>query len=249
VTTPRVSSVVRGQAAIAAVARHFRATLRQGADPRTARLVIAGKRIAVDVIAADRQIPSGARGARVKPPRLRFDRVVLALFARLRAGLSEDVPRGRMAVVTVTAPIRLAAKTAADVEKHIRALLGERSDGERPDRELARTIHGNRVRIRMMRGSTAASTKLVGFVHNRDSDPSILFDLLGALLRRIAAARGRTSGRAGSSRDRWLVIAIDDEPRWTETYRRVCDQLLYGTDYLRVVLVDAEQRVSLVSGR
>jgi hypothetical protein len=228
----------RKQAAIAAVARRFRATLQYGADPRHAYLVIAGKRIAVASAALEAQV---SRRSSLRVPRLRFDRVALGLLARLHAAPHDGVPHGVTVVVTITAPIRLAAKTAATLEGKIGTLLGQRS----ARKQLRATVHGNQIRIHLMRGGNTSTPKLVGFVHNPHSDPSILFHLTGALLRRIgsvAPIRTRFPG------DQWLVLASEDEPSWIQTYRHVCTQLLARTDFQRIVLVCADGSVSTLAG-
>lgn len=196
----------------------------------------------VDLVFLDSRV---ARRAGAKAPRLRFDRVVLSVLGRLRARLDDVVPRGVTVVVTITAPILLAAKTTAVLEERIPKLLGKR--GARLGR-FTGTVHGNQVQIRFMRSSgRTTAAKLAGFVHNRDSDPSVLFDSIGALLRQIDAGE-RTSSRAGPraarSANRWLVVASNDEPSWVKTYKHVCAQLFAQTQFERILFVDADLRVS-----
>jgi hypothetical protein len=217
------------------VARHFRATLEHGATPRDAYLIIAGKRIAVEVTA-----PTAGRFRRFrpKPPRLRFDRVVVGVLGRLRAALAERVPRGATAVVTITAPMRLASRTAATLEEMIGRPVRARSARQ----PLRKTVHGNQIRIQIMRSSGTSTSPLAGFVHNRDSDPGILFDLTRALLR-VGAAR-RTPGFSGG---RWLVIATEHERAWIPTYRHACSQLFGRADFQRIVLASAAGDVSTLA--
>ena len=217
------------------VARHFRATLEHGATPRDAYLIIAGKRIAVEVMAP---AAGRLRRSRPKPPRLRFDRVVVRVLARLRAALPERVPRGATAVVTITAPIRLAARTAATLEEMIGGPVRARSARQ----PLRKTVHGNQIRIQIMRSRGTSTSPLAGFVHNRDSDPGILFDLTRALLR--VGAAGRMSGFSGG---RWLVIATEHEAAWIPTYRHACSQLFARADFQRIVLASAAGAVSTLA--
>ncbi len=74
------------QAAIEAVAEHFSATWEQSDDTSNAYISIAGKRIAVEVATVKQRIAD--RTALTKP-RLRFDRVVRGLIARLQDTLRE----------------------------------------------------------------------------------------------------------------------------------------------------------------
>jgi hypothetical protein len=170
-------------------------------------------------------------GSHLKPPRLRFDRVALGLLERLRASLQDDVPSGVTVVLTVTAPIRQDSKTTLAIEERVRELLGKRSGRV----DLTDTIHGNEVQIRLMRGGNTSTSRLAGFVHNRDPVPNILFDITRALLERV-----RQSFAAGS----WLVLAIEDEPLWMKTYAHVCAQLFAKTDLQRVILVDSNAGVT-----
>lgn len=105
--------------------------------------------------------------------RLRFDKVAIRLVERLQATLGESVPEGMIVLVTVTAPIRLPAKTAAALEEKIQTLLARGS----PLRDVQETIHGNGVRIRFWRGKPAPAPWLMGFVHNPDSDARQLLDV------------------------------------------------------------------------
>lgn len=184
-----------------------------------------------------------ARRAGAQAPRLRFDRVVLGVFARLRAGLDGALPSGVTVVVTITAPIRQGSKTTLAVEEKIRALLGK--PGARLGR-FAGTVQGNQVQVRLMRSSgRTAVAKLAGFVHNRDSDPTVLFDSIGSLVRQLDAVEHPPVARRG---DRWLVVASNDERSWVQTYKHVCAQLFAQTDFERLFFVDADLRVASLGG-
>jgi len=234
----RQRSGARKQAAITAVAKYFRATLKQGAKGRDASVVRGGKRIALEVVAAE---PMIAHRSGATKPRLRFDRVVLELLGRLRASLQEAVPSGRTVMLTVTAPIRLASKTAVTLDERVRALLGRST----APRQLTGTIHGNGIQLRIIPDGNTSTSRLVGFVHNPDSDPSILFELTSSLLRSMGAIERK---RRDLSQDHWLVIAIEDDVRWIEIYRHVCEQLFSATDYQRVLLVSADGQVATLDG-
>jgi hypothetical protein len=103
---------------------------------------------------------------------LRFDKVATRVVARLQAAVGEAVPHGMTVLVTITAPIRVPAKTAAALEDRIRALLKRKL----LRRDVIDTIHGNRVRIRLLKDQSARAPKLIGFVHNADTDARLLLD-------------------------------------------------------------------------
>src|SRR5579862_8231056 len=102
--------------AIEAVARRFSARWEKSTGGPDAYLTVAGKRIAVDSAALTRR---GTGQGEAAKPRLRFDKVVIKLMERLQSTCGEIVPEGMTVLLTVTAPIRLAAKTAAALEDKI----------------------------------------------------------------------------------------------------------------------------------
>ena len=216
-----------------AVARHFSATLEEGRDSADTDLVLGGKRIALIATAIESRAARRAKGAK---PRLRFDRVALGLVDRLRTALSGSVPDGTTVAVTVTAPIRLPARTVAATEEKIRKLLATRAAPTR----LAGTVQGNKIQVHLLKGGGGLTAKLIGFVHNPDSDPSILIDVARSLLARSASGE-RTAGR------RWLVVASGDEPVPLEACRQVCSQLGVGNAFEQTLVVLPEGRIAPLS--
>jgi hypothetical protein len=221
------------QAAIQAVARHFSATLLEGRGSADAVVTVAGSRIALLVTLAG--VPAGRR-AEVTTPRLRFDRVALGLIERLRTALYASVPDGRTVIVTVTAPIRLPAKTALALEEKIRKLVATRAAPAR----LTDTIHGNEIQVHLLKGGSARTARLIGFVHNPDSDPGILIHVARSLLARLDP-RERTPGR------RWLVIASQDGPVPIEACRHVCSQLGVSNVFERTLVATPEGHVATLT--
>jgi hypothetical protein len=129
-------------------------------------------------------------------PRLRSDKVATRVVERLQAALAEAVPDGMTVLVTITAPIRVPAKTAAILEDEIRALLKRKS----LRRDVIDTIHGNRVRIRLLKDQSARVPKLIGFVHNPDTDPRLLLEMGGKVSRAASLSSGRPPSRAALRR-------------------------------------------------
>jgi hypothetical protein len=230
----------RERAALEAVARHFSATWEKGEAPPDAYLTIARKRIAVEVTTTKRRIAD--RGGLTKP-RLRFDRIALRLVRRLQEALSASVPDGRTLILTITAPIRVPAKTAAALEDNIRTYLARRS----AQVEAKYTIHGNQIRVRLVKGGSRRTTKVIGFVHNPDSDPDVLFDITLSLIERIGA-KARKGAPAGTAGDRWLVLAGDDRSSYIEPYRHAYSQLSIPTDFKKILMVLADGRIETLTG-
>ena len=227
------------RAAIEAVAKRFSATWEQGENPPDAYILAAGKRIAVEVTAIKQRVAVHGHPAK---PRLRFDKVALRFVGGLQAVLHGSVPDSKTVILTITAPIKLAAKTARALEDRIRIHLARRSAP--PD--LQDTIHGNQIRVRIAKGGSG-KTKVLGFVHNPDSNPEVLLNLTCALIERLGAEAGRRAP-APFAGDRWLIIANAGEPSLVETYRHVYSQLSIPTGFKKILLVFSDGRVETLKG-
>src|ERR1700691_77593 len=172
------------RAAIEAVARRFSATWQKGNNPPDAYITVAGKRVAVDITTLRRR---GTGQGNAAKPRLRFDKVATRLFERLRAKLGGTVPDGMTVLLTITASIHLPSKTATSLEDKIQTLLARGA----PGRDEKDTIHGNRVHIRLLSDKSERAPKMIGFVHNSDSDPLLLLNMTRELLDLLSAEAGR----------------------------------------------------------
>jgi len=223
--------------AIEAVARQFSATWEEGSGPPDAYVRVGGRRVAVDLTTLERRVAGHGNAAK---PHLRFDRVATRLVARLQAALGDTVPDGMTVALTITAPIRLPSKTAASLEDKIRRLLKRRS----PARDARDTIHGNRVQIRLLRSEPGRAPRLIGFVHNSDSDPPLLLDMTREWLELVIAGR-RTARRAD---DRWLVVMSARGVSFVEPYRYIYSQLRMAPSYKKVLVVFGDGRVGMLTG-
>ena len=128
-------------------------------------------------------------------------------------------------------------------EDNIRTYLARQS----AQGEAKHTIHGNQIRVRLVKGGSRRTTKVIGFVHNPDSDPDGLFDITLSLIERIGA-KARTGAPARSADDRWLVLAGDDRFSYIEPYRHVCSQLSIPTGFKKILVVLADGRIETMTG-
>lgn len=212
------------EAAIAAVARQYAARW----DGRY--LTRNGRQIALEIVALrQKDAPHGQA-----KPKLRFDRVVLQLFATLRAAASEVVAADQAVIVTVTAPVRLGGKTATAIVYRISDGLG-RSD-------IRVTIHGNRVCLRRIDSVPSQMPRLIGFVHNPDTNPAPILDLTQRLMRRIDDAVCKRTPRS-TTRERWLVLTNQRGHPYAETYRRIWEQIAMPTGFAKILVVLADGAV------
>ncbi|ALN85620.1 hypothetical protein LC55x_2352 [Lysobacter capsici] len=198
------------------------------------------KRIAVDVAVME---PAVAGHGDDATPRLRLDKVALRLISRLQAALSPRVADGLVVMFSVTAPIRLPSKTAAELEANISECFRCSSAPV----EISDTICGNQIRVRFAKGGAKPASKVVGFVHNPGTDPRVLFDLAAGLLRHIGAALDRRPLESFDG-DRWLVIADEHDHARIGTYRQVYSQLGVSTDFNKMLVVFADGQVETLTG-
>jgi hypothetical protein len=224
--------------AIEAVARRFSATWEEGSDPPDAYIVLAEKRVAVHITTLKRRGTGQGDAAKA---RLRFDKVATRLIERLRATLGEIVPDGMTVLLTITAPIRLPSKTAASLEEKIESLLGRGS----PGRDEKDTIHGNRVRIRLLKDESGRAPKMIGFVHNSDSDPLLLLNMTREMLELSSAEAGRRAPRPAG--DRWHVMISAGGISCLGAYRYIYSQLRIATGFEKILMVFADGRVGMLT--
>jgi hypothetical protein len=125
----------------------------------------------IDADMVEREIIARLRAAKL---RLRFDKVALRLVGRLKAALASVVPEGQTLVFTISAPIRLPGKTAAALENMVRA--------SPPGAERREIVHDNEVRTRQLKGVSKHMPKVLGFVHNVESDAGAILALAEARL-------------------------------------------------------------------
>lgn len=228
----------RERTAVEAVAKRFSATWEKSSDPAGACLVVPGKRVGVDIATLKGCVAGSANATK---PRLRFDKVVARLMERLQASLAGAVPDGVTVALTITAPIRLASKTAAELEQKIQALLVRGPTG----RDERNTLHGNHVRIRLLKGGSQRAPKLMGFVHNSDTDPLLLLDMTREMLDLGVKYGRRPKGFAG---DRWLVVRSSGGISLLEAYRHIYSRLRVDTGFQKILMVFGDGRVGELTG-
>ena len=105
-------------------------------------------------------------------PRLRFDRVAQRVVRDLQAMLAGATTEKTTLVVTITAPIRLPARTVAELGLRLRGPLVRGFD---------KLVCGNRVRARIVRRGFKAAPRVIVFIHN-PQPPRGLFRLVAGLL-------------------------------------------------------------------
>lgn len=110
--------------------------------------------------------------------RLRFDRVAQRFVRDVQAALRDSVPEGRTLVITVTAPIRVSSKTAAELVSKTQRRLARR-----PARlDVRESVNGNRIRVRLVTGAGRRTANVIGFVHNPDVDAVVILDVAQSML-------------------------------------------------------------------
>jgi hypothetical protein len=162
-----------------------------------------------------------------KAPRLRFDKTAVGLVRRLQATLAASVPDGKTLVVTITAPIRQDSKTGLALQDEIAHLLKSRRT------QLKATIHGNRIQVRVLKGGAIQTSKLIGFVHNPEPNPALIFDVTRSLLACMS------SEQRPSKCERWLVVSNQDGLAPVETARQVFLALRARSVFKRILVAQS----------
>jgi len=219
--------------ALEAIAKHLAGARIRGRARGDALVRLADNRVTLTVVALTPQAAQARRSAR---PHLRLDRVALEVVSRVRTAIQGRVPDKRTIVVAITAPIRVAAKTAAALSSRILSRVSGRA---RAERSLYR-IHGNSIQIWILQGGIGTTSKLVGCVHNRDVDPRIFVEVTRALLAAIGPHRRAAARRY---RARWLLIENQDDRLPIETYQNVCQQLRLATAFERLLVALPDGRI------
>jgi hypothetical protein len=231
----------RQREAIEAVARHFGATWAPATDRSAGAVLTVGKR---RIAAAVATLPGCT-------PRLRLDRVVLATARRLRDALRGSIPAGQTVMITITAPIRQAGKTAADIV----ARLQESLQGRGSRLELDAALYGNRIRASLLKGVAAHVPKAIVLVHNPDDASDVAGSLFG-LTRSLLAHSGPRGGRGrgagmrhakGRTAERWLVLAGDEGKSQVATLRHILAQAGMAAAFGKVLLAPARGRVEILT--
>ena len=101
--------------------------------------------------------------------RLRFDKVVLRLVAGVKDATAGLVRADETVIFTLAAPIRQPSKTAA--------AIAELARGNLPDGELRREIFENQLVLCRVTGVSGDMPRVVGFVHNPESDAGLILAL------------------------------------------------------------------------
>jgi hypothetical protein len=98
--------------------------------------------------------------------RLRFDKVAQRLIRDLQSGFAAIPSDNETLLITVTAPIRRCSDTVAQ-------LIAAGSIGNI-------SVNGNSVQMRLVRGGRP---RVLVFVHNPESDPTVICDIAESRLR------------------------------------------------------------------
>jgi hypothetical protein len=106
--------------------------------------------------------------------RLRFDKVALRLLDGVKASVAQALPAGQTIAFTVTAPIKLPAKTSAALQQWLHRL---------PTHGLSTTINGNQIRARIINHTANDMQRVIGFVHNAESNADLALDIAETSLR------------------------------------------------------------------
>jgi hypothetical protein len=95
-------------------------------------------------------------------------------------------------------------------------------------------IHGNRIQVRVLKDGATRTARLIGFVHNPEPNPAVLFHVTRALLACMGSAKPPPRG------ERWLFVANPDGLAPVETLRQVCLALRARSVFNRILVAEPE---------
>jgi uracil phosphoribosyltransferase len=122
-----------------------------------------------------------ANGLNLTALGLRFDKVVVRLFWNIRTAITQEVPKEKTVVITVTAPIKYPAKTGEELIIKIKHIL--KSDNKASETLL--TIFQNKIQVKIVALSSKKTVEVVGLVHNLEIEPEYLIKLTCKWLMRV----------------------------------------------------------------
>ena len=197
-------------------------------------LMIDGRRVAVDVTTLTQH---GAGHGKEKKPELRFDKVVARVTERLQAAAAGCTPAGVTVIVTLTAPIKVAARTTIAIEDTLRAVVVHSAAEPR----ASLTGLGNRVRIQVVAHGIKSAPKLITFVHNPGTDPRLLFNMTREMLDLAKATARRGANTRG------LVVMCARNSKCLDAYRHIWTQLATTAKARKVLIVFSDGRAELLT--
>jgi hypothetical protein len=168
-------------------------------------------------------------------PGLRFDKTAVGFVRRLQKALRKSIPIGKTLIVTCTAPIRQDSKTSRLLEAELGRLVASRK------KKLQATILGNRIQARVLNGGNEASP-LLGFIHNPDSGPEMLFRLTQAVVRALDAGTRMAAGEA-------LVIRNQAGRVPVQALKYICTAVRAQTAFRRILVLEDGKLKSLRKAR
>jgi hypothetical protein len=196
-------------------------------------LAIDGRKVAVDVTTLTRY---GTGQGKEATPRLRFDKVVVRVTERLQAAAAGCAPAGVTVIVTLTAPIKVAARTAIAIEDTLRALAVH--SAAEPHASL--TGLGNRVRIQFVTHGITGAPRLITFVHNPGTDPRLFVNMTRELLDLTSATARRRATRG-------IVVMTARNSACLDVYRYIYSQLRGATNARKILMVFGDGRAELLT--
>jgi hypothetical protein len=194
------------------LAAHFGGTWLPGEDPPDIYLTVGKEAVAVEISTLTQQVVDERGGMK---PRLSEDSTALWLANELDKELRDLIPKGRVVVLTLRAPILKARHTKDELKSRILSLVGNTTDQKI---DLEETILANPIGIYLSSYDGVDERKVYAAVPNRKSDPHIMSNAQFILEERIAA-KSKKCGALTYKGPVWLALLNDYFLASNETYR------------------------------
>jgi hypothetical protein len=216
---------------------HFGGKWSEGNNPPDVYLSMGKEAVAVEISTLTQHVLDERGGMK---PRLSEDSTALWLAGELDKELRDEIPEGRMIVLTLRAPVSKARLTKQKLKNRIITLI---ESNEVQDIDFEETILANRIGIYLGSYDGVDERKVHAVVPNRKSDPHITSNARFILEERIAIKSKKCSGLA-SSGTLWLALLNDYFLADDQTYRQAFAEMTSAHIFDKIILISGNGSVA-----
>lgn len=227
--------------AIRAVAASTSGTWWPGDNPPDAYLMVGERTIGVEISMLTQHVNNEHGGTHA---RLSEDVPAIAMANQLDRDLREVIPNGRMAILTLRAPILEVRQTTLQLKEKICRLVAAASS-ETVDVE--ESICGNAIGIQITSHEQPDPRKVHALVPNRKSSPNILSNARYILEERIAT-KAKKCGSLNFNGPLWLALINDYWLADSQTYQKAMAMIPLSHPFERILLISGDGFVAALYG-
>jgi hypothetical protein len=226
---------------IRAVAALESGTWSPGDNPPDAYLKTGERTIAVEISTLMQNVTGEHGGMHA---RLSDDMPALALANQLNEELRDAIPKGRMVVLTLRAPLLEVRKTRERLKEKILQLVAAAGSDTTDVEEI---ICGNEIGVQIASFEDAEQRKVHAAIANRNSKPHILANASAILEERITTKAAKC-GSLSFEGPLWLALFNDYWLADVETYRQAHATISVSHPFEKILLISGDASVAILYG-